>query len=120
MEQPALALTDLHSLTGVVALSARCRKAGIKPIGGCEVTWKAETDSRFWQMGRADGPHCARFSPPLRSVIESGGGLGCDGTTWRASQPDWCASPARPSTGLSPASYGSVVTRGQRALLAGC
>ncbi len=35
--QPALALTDTNSVTGVVSLSRRCKAAGIKPIGGCEV-----------------------------------------------------------------------------------
>lgn len=36
--QPALALTDLNSVTGVVSLVRRCRQAGIKPLGGCEVS----------------------------------------------------------------------------------
>ena len=35
--QPALALTDLHSITGVPSLVKACGKAGIKPIGGCTV-----------------------------------------------------------------------------------
>ena len=34
---PALALTDTGSVTGVVSLTQKCRKAGIKPLGGCEV-----------------------------------------------------------------------------------
>ena len=34
---PALALTDADSVTGVVSFSRRCRKAGIKPLGGCDV-----------------------------------------------------------------------------------
>jgi error-prone DNA polymerase len=35
--QPALALTDTNSVTGVVSLAKRCAKAGVKPIGGCEI-----------------------------------------------------------------------------------
>ena len=35
--QPALALTDLHSVTGVPSLVKLCGKAGIKPLGGCTV-----------------------------------------------------------------------------------
>ena len=34
---PALALTDTGSVTGMVSLTRKCRKAGIKPLGGCEV-----------------------------------------------------------------------------------
>ena len=34
---PALALTDTGSVTGVVSLTQKCHKAGIKPLGGCEV-----------------------------------------------------------------------------------
>ena len=34
---PALALTDTGSVTGIVSLTQKCRKAGIKPLGGCEV-----------------------------------------------------------------------------------
>ena len=33
---PALALTDTGSVTGIVSLTQKCRKAGIKPLGGCE------------------------------------------------------------------------------------
>ena len=50
--QPALALTDFQSLTGVVSFVRRCGQAGIKPIGGCEVAVQG--------LGRvpllADGP----------------------------------------------------------------
>ena len=35
--QPALALTDLHSVTAVPSLVKLCGKAGIKPVGGCTV-----------------------------------------------------------------------------------
>lgn len=35
--QPALALTDNGSLTGVATLVRRCQQAGIKPLGGCTV-----------------------------------------------------------------------------------
>ena len=35
--QPALALTDVNSVTGIPSLTKLCAKAGIKPIGGCEV-----------------------------------------------------------------------------------
>ena len=35
--QTALALTDLHSVTGVPSLVKLCGKAGMKPIGGCTV-----------------------------------------------------------------------------------
>src|SRR5688572_24330344 len=35
--QPALALTDLHSVAGVVQFSKVCRAAGIKPIIGATV-----------------------------------------------------------------------------------
>lgn len=35
--QPALALTDVNSVTGIPSLVKSCAKAGIKPIGGCEV-----------------------------------------------------------------------------------
>ena len=35
--QPALALTDLHTVTGVPSFVKACSKAGIKPIGGCTV-----------------------------------------------------------------------------------
>ena len=35
--QPALALTDFNSVTGVVSFAKRCQQVGIKPIGGCEV-----------------------------------------------------------------------------------
>ena len=35
--QPALALTDNGSLTGIATLTRRCQQAGIKPIGGCTV-----------------------------------------------------------------------------------
>lgn len=33
----ALALTDTNSITGIPELVRRCQKAGIQPIGGCEV-----------------------------------------------------------------------------------
>ena len=33
----ALALTDTGGVTGIVSLTQKCRKAGIKPLGGCEV-----------------------------------------------------------------------------------
>ena len=50
--QPALALTDFQSVTGVVSFARRCGQAGIKPIGGCEVAVQG--------LGRvtllADGP----------------------------------------------------------------
>ncbi|MDX1931203.1 MAG: DNA polymerase III subunit alpha [Capsulimonadales bacterium] len=36
--QTALALTDRDSVTGVVSLVKRCAKAGIRPIGGCDLT----------------------------------------------------------------------------------
>ena len=48
----ALALTDTNSVTGVVALSRRCAKAGIKPLGGCEVI--LEGGHRLTLL--ADGP----------------------------------------------------------------
>jgi error-prone DNA polymerase len=51
-EQPALALTDLHSLTGIVTLTEQCRRAGIRPIGGCEVM--LEGGGRLILL--ADGP----------------------------------------------------------------
>ncbi len=35
--QAALALTDVNSVTGIPSLTKLCAKAGIKPIGGCEV-----------------------------------------------------------------------------------
>ena len=35
--QPALALTDVSSVTGIPSLVKLCAKAGIKPIGGCEI-----------------------------------------------------------------------------------
>lgn len=35
---PAIALTDRDSVTGVVSLTRRCAKAGLKPIGGCDLT----------------------------------------------------------------------------------
>jgi error-prone DNA polymerase len=35
---PALALTDRDSVTGIVSLVPRCAKAGIHPIGGCDLT----------------------------------------------------------------------------------
>ncbi len=35
--QPALALTDTGSITGIPTLVRRCQQAGLKPIGGCEV-----------------------------------------------------------------------------------
>ncbi len=35
--QPALALTDNGSVTGIATLVRRCQQAGIKPIGGCTV-----------------------------------------------------------------------------------
>lgn len=37
-DQPAIALTDRDSITGIVSLMKRCAKAGIKPIGGCDLT----------------------------------------------------------------------------------
>lgn len=39
---PALALTDTHSVTGVVSLVQQCHKAGIKPIAGCDVHIEGE------------------------------------------------------------------------------
>ena len=49
--QPALALTDTNSVTGIPSLTKFCAKAGIKPIGGCEV---ALDGSRLTLL--ADGP----------------------------------------------------------------
>ena len=49
--QPALALTDVNSVTGIPSLTKFCAKAGIKPIGGCEV---ALDGSRLTLL--ADGP----------------------------------------------------------------
>ncbi len=50
--QPALALTDAGSVTGVVSFVKRCQQVGIKPIGGCGVAVQG--------LGRvtllADGP----------------------------------------------------------------
>ena len=37
LELPALALTDTGSVIGIVSLTQKCRKVGIKPLGGCEV-----------------------------------------------------------------------------------
>ena len=37
MGQPALALTDTNSVTGIPSLVKLCAKAGVKPIGGCEI-----------------------------------------------------------------------------------
>ena len=35
--QPALALTDVGSVTGIPSLVKYCAKSGLKPIGGCEI-----------------------------------------------------------------------------------
>ena len=47
-----LALTDTNSVTGIPELVRRCEKAGIAPIGGCEVI--LEGGSRLTLL--ADGP----------------------------------------------------------------
>ena len=49
---PALAITDTMSLSGVPSLVRRCAKAGIAPIGGCEVI--LEGGDRLTLL--ADGP----------------------------------------------------------------
>lgn len=50
--QPALALTDTNSLSGIPTLVQRCKQIGIKPIGGCEVI--LEGGDRLTLL--ADGP----------------------------------------------------------------
>jgi error-prone DNA polymerase len=50
--QPALALTDTNSVTGIPELVRRCEKAGIQPMGGCEVI--LEGGSHLTLL--ADGP----------------------------------------------------------------
>ncbi|MEO8938016.1 MAG: DNA polymerase III subunit alpha [Burkholderiaceae bacterium] len=46
-EQPALALTDLSNLFGLVRFYQAARAAGVKPIAGCDV----------WITGEGDGAH---------------------------------------------------------------
>ena len=36
--QPALALTDTNSITGIPSFVKACGKAGVKPIGGCSIS----------------------------------------------------------------------------------
>ena len=48
----ALALTDTMRLSGIPSLVRRCAKAGIKPIGGCEIV--LEGGERLTLL--ADGP----------------------------------------------------------------
>ncbi|WP_184203971.1 DNA polymerase III subunit alpha [Armatimonas rosea] len=49
---PSIALTDTNSITGIPELVRRCQKAGIQPIGGCEVV--LEGGARLTLL--ADGP----------------------------------------------------------------
>ena len=48
----ALALTDTMSLSGIPSLTKRCAKAGVKPLGGCEII--LEGGARLTLL--ADGP----------------------------------------------------------------
>ena len=59
---PALALTDTNSVTGIPELVRRCEKAGIQPIGGCEIV--LEGGSRLTLLAereRRRGALCAIF-----------------------------------------------------------
>ncbi|AWD32319.1 DNA polymerase III subunit alpha [Candidatus Kinetoplastibacterium sorsogonicusi] len=46
--QPAIALTDLHNIFGLVKFYKKARASGIKPIAGCEVYMSDSLDSKSY------------------------------------------------------------------------
>ena len=50
---PALALTDTNSVTGIPELVRQCEKAGIQPIGGCEVVLEGSSRLTLLADGKA-------------------------------------------------------------------
>lgn len=73
----ALAITDHGVMYGVVDFYKICKKAGIKPIIGCEVY--VAPKSRFDKVGRDDSPYHLVLLVKKRNRLSQSDALGLAG-----------------------------------------
>src|SRR4026209_596333 len=94
---PAIALTDHGNLFGAVDFYSAAKKAGVKPIVGCELY--VAPGSRF--AGAGQGPRWAASSPGRRAAA-SAARARTAATRAPATPPCWCG--MRPGTATSSSS----------------
>lgn len=64
---PAVAITDTHALFGAIDFTFACKDAGIKPIIGCEVLYRAE--GRFTGLAPVPGRVAASAGPKCTHMV---------------------------------------------------